>query len=1054
MQNRSELHATREQLHLLRQELRARRQQERSNRAAMEANQDALRAEKQAIATKLAEVEQVAARQRIHLDAIYASTSWRVTAPLRALVDSFRRRARMTSGSAAGNVTTRSSRPWRVGQVGITEAISPSAEGGVVSTDMNACFQPWIERFDKLRLSDREAIRRHVAAGGLPSILVLVLFDTVSQGFAESSVLRLQCQLYDRWHAVLCCSESCAANLAEQLKAKTAGDNRFIVVETPRDHTTPLPLGDAPAAECTVIVSGSAMLREHALYAFAVAAADNPSAKLIYADEDRLRPDGTRFSPWFKPQFSPELLRHIPYLGRCVLLRDVNEDVSTQIGRLLSEASVVSYVTGLAQRLPLQVVAHIPFILYHDALEPQPACRDAIRPQLRDEALPTVSIIIPTKDKGDLLEACLLSIEDLTAYPRTKIEIVVVDNGSTDPTTLRILSNWVSNGRIRVLRDQQTFHYARINNSAASEASGEVLVFLNNDTQIIRRDWLLYLVNFAIQNDVGAVGVKLLYPDRTVQHGGVILGVQGVAAHAWVGLTENGGGYHNLANVVHEVSAVTGACLAMRRLVFQEIGGFDEKLAVAFNDVLLCLNALERGYRNIYIGESLLIHLESKSRGLDDTPARVRQFRREAQYARSRFIVPFKDDPHYSPNLSLERTFDLARPPRVVRPWRAFARRSGEPLRVLMLSIMHQVGHGVAVVVNLQAEYLAEKGFKVFIGGPPTGEEFAYQGCHRVHLADHLEAAAFAFDNDIDCIVAHTPPFMSTVRWLGTWPRSIIYDYGEPSPEFFLDAEARREMVAEKRFCYPMADRVFAISDSVRREIDYEKADVLRLGNSHLNAWTEAAAARRQLIRNQLGLSDEVLVLNVCRFHVAERRYKGVDMYADVADELRILRPDLRGKVLFALCGKGTESDVREVQALGLRVFANTSDAELTDLYIAADVYTNFSRWEGYNLGIGQALAFGLPVIASDIPAHREFPIWTSNDLAEICVRLAEIADTQLANGSAASRKPIIFGWDEPLARFADAISQLCQDQSNTSVESGITTRSRYWSAGKQPNVL
>jgi glycosyltransferase involved in cell wall biosynthesis len=173
--------------------------------------------------------------------------------------------------------------------------------------------------------------------------------------------------------------------------------------------------------------------------------------------------------------------------------------------------------------------------------------------------------------------------------------------------------------------------------------------------------------------------------------------------------------------------------------------------------------------------------------------------------------------------------------------------------------------------------------------------------------------------------------------------------------------------------------------------------------------------------------TDKVVVLNVCRFHREERFYKGVDAYAGVCKELYSAHPDLRQRVVFVLCGKATEEDVSAVGALGVRVFANVDDAELINLYIAADIYLNLSRWEGYNLGIGQALALGLPVIASDIQAHREFPIVTSDDPVEMVSRLRRIADDLVGGAAGATRRPTVYTWEEPLTQLALEITELCR---------------------------
>ena len=412
---------------------------------------------------------------------------------------------------------------------------------------------------------------------------------------------------------------------------------------------------------------------------------------------------------------------------------------------------------ALATRLALsaraETVEHVSQIAYHSRGEagqatPPPALPAAIPAG----DLPVVTIIIPTRDKVELLRPCLESIAARTDYPADRIDVVVVDNGSSEAATLNYLRVEAKAGRIRVLRDRRPFNYARLNNAAARIARGDILLFLNNDTVVNDDAWLRKLVSQASRPDVGAVGCKLLYPDHTVQHGGVILGICGVAAHAHVGIGENEPGYHGFANATHEISAVTGACLAMRRSVFEEIGGFDEGLAVAFNDVLLCLDAQARSYRNLYIGDPLMEHHESKSRGPDDTPRKRAVFRQEALYTRRRHPRLLRDDPYYNPNLSVDAVHGLAEPPRAPKPWRRHARRMGAPIRVLMLSSTHALGHGVAVVLEQQAKRLVHEGFEVIMAGPKGPRDLDYPGCDRAVLHDAREAACLAHTREVDVV--------------------------------------------------------------------------------------------------------------------------------------------------------------------------------------------------------------------------------------------------------------------------------------------------------------
>jgi GT2 family glycosyltransferase len=880
-------------------------------------------------------------------------------------------------------------------------------------------YQEWIERFDELTREDRSDIQEHISKIAFPKPLLVMLFDESSSRHARDAVRRLRNQLFSEFDALLHFQPGCAVRDIDAAKRAADKDARLRIL------SGEMVLSDLPSVpQIAILAEGGVLLREHALYLFVSAIEPLPARCLVYADEDRLDRFGIRRRPNFKPTFSPELLRRRDYFGPCVLLRGEKVDLAALIAG--GPAAIQPFAKKVALRRRPPTIVHLPFVAYHEARETR-----IEPPQQRERlpaagALPTVSILIPTRDRLDLLEPCLASIKERTVYPAGKYDVWIVDNGSRKPETLRFLREAADSGAIRLLKDDRDFNYARLSNLGALHSSGEVLVFLNNDTLVEDPNWLKLLVAQAIKDDVAAVGGKLLYPDGTVQFGGTVIGIQAVAGHAHVGLGRDDGGYLGTANITHEVSALTGACLAIRRKMFETFGRFDEGLAVACNDVLLCSEALTRGYRNLYVGRPLMVHCESKSRGFDDTLEKSEIFLDEAGYMRAKHRRLFRNDPYYNPNLSYERTHDIAFPPRREKPWRRHARKAG-PLRILMLSSVHAKGHGVPVVLQKQAEHLARAGHKVLVGGPQVNRGIRYQGCELVRLNDPADAAAFAVAKDIDLVIAHTPPFYSVVRWLGDWPRCILYDYGEPPIDWFDDVKERRIVRNEKRLSFSLAEQAFAISDAVRAENARDDVGVIPLGNTHLSAWREASLERRNTMRRVRGWKDRVVVLNVCRFHSAERRYKGVDFYADVARRFRLRHPELSGKVEFVLCGRGGAEDVREAKALGLTVIANVSDAELTDIYAAADVYMNFSNWEGYNLGIGQALAFGLPVIASDIPAHREFGVPTTND-ADAAASLLEPLIVRAQSGELLrDRTPKLWDWNAPLAQFADIVERACR---------------------------
>lgn len=385
---------------------------------------------------------------------------------------------------------------------------------------------------------------------------------------------------------------------------------------------------------------------------------------LVYGDEARELPDGTIAGHWFKPSRpSPLLARQGNLLGRMVALDFGRLPEGAVLRRELLSAGADRrcILSELAGRLDEDTVRHVPHLCHLTTRPRDPLLPLPVFPLPAD--LPVVSILIPTRDGWPLLSDCLTSLEQ-TDWPRDRLEIVIVDNGSTDPVCLKGLSDLEAAGRIQLIRHAAKFNYARINNIAARHARGELLVLLNNDTFALRPDWLKCMARIALKDGIGAVGPKLLYADRTVQHAGLVLGMNGRAVHRFVGAEEDDGGYNGLATTTQEISALTAASLAITRSAFESVGGFNEDFEVTFNDIVLCCDLLAAGYRNIYLAESLFLHLESKTRGSRANLERTR--REDDECHRAVAIHPdlFEADPYYSPNLSLHVFFRMAFPPR------------------------------------------------------------------------------------------------------------------------------------------------------------------------------------------------------------------------------------------------------------------------------------------------------------------------------------------------------------------------------------------------------
>jgi GT2 family glycosyltransferase len=894
---------------------------------------------------------------------------------------------------------------------------APPAESPAARADR--LYAAWLDRYDPLQAREVEAARRHLAMLSLPDLLILAVVTPAELPLAGLLVASWQAQIHRGWRAAIVASPDLSAAELGLLRAAAAEDGRISVV------TTPGQIAAARAGfDLTLLCFGAPLLNSLSAY-LVVEAALRTGAAVVYGDHDRLRDGGARAEPAFKPQFSPAYLAQYNYIGDCLLLSDAVSWTPADVAALLRltrpdyDRLVARLVLTAAARGGL--VEHLPFPLFHVAQEQASLPHD--RPVFPDTG-PTVSIIIPTRDGLSYLQPCIDSILNRTAYDLDRVEIVIIDNNSVDPETFAYLEALAARPNTVVVPYPYPFNFAAINNAGAAAASGDILVFLNNDTGVHDPAWLSKLVAYAGQPGVGLVGAKLLFPDGTIQHGGCVAGASmGTVQHRLSNARAE-----DVAETDHtrEMAVVTGACMAIRRDVFHQVGGFDPVLRITWNDVKLCLACLDAGLRNIYIADPLLIHDESKTREPDNTRKHYIRYFSEATYTRRPFRGYFHDDPSYNPNLSLENAGDLAEPPRVRRPW---FRPPGAAPRILLLSVVYKIGYGVPVVIQQHAKKLVERGYDVVIGGPQAENEMSFPGCERVILGSAKEAAIYAFTSGVALVVSHTPPFFEVPILIGGHIPVLSYDYGEPAAEFFQDPTRAYLLNVgyQKRAAAALTTTIATISQSVKDETLNKDARVVGLANSHLPAWSESLRPERAHVRAEQGWEDCFVVLTVCRFHENERAYKGLDTIATILRECPYLYPEQSRPLIWALAGAGTPEDVAQAEDLGFTVFPNVTDAMLADLYKAADAYMGFSKWEGYNLGISQALAMGLPTLGSDIPAHREFGIPTTNSVLVACEWLAQEVERRAA-ATPGQRRPTVYDWDRSAAAFVDLVEEMLRD--------------------------
>ena len=450
----------------------------------------------------------------------------------------------------------------------------------------------------------------------------------------------------------------------------------------------------------TMPLDAGDVLPETAAYLIARALmnASRPPA-FVYGDEDEVDANRSRASPFFKPRLLGELVLSIDIAGPgtsylTAALRNVCQTTNVSkrawrwhmVLRLIEEHGIgcglhLPYVIGHRHEKPVEFLERIACAraavedhisrsnVRADVKVDRTGCHLALSPR-PPELRPSVTAIVATRDRCHLLKRCLTGLLNETTYPH--LQVLLIDNDSSEPETLEYLASLSQVPRIRVLPYHGPFNFADINNHAAEEADGEIIALINNNVEVMNPDWLDAMVAYAVRSEVGAVGAKLLYPDHRIQHAGVVIGLGGVTDHIFRGLRVDDPGPHGLLSVPQNVSAVTGACMVLRRNVYREVGGMDSVFAVAFNDIDLCMRLRARGYEIIWTPRAELIHHESATRSLSVSNRSRRRAAHEESMFRERWLTAGYEDPYYNPNLTLTAPWrGVSLEPTVSPPWDA-----------------------------------------------------------------------------------------------------------------------------------------------------------------------------------------------------------------------------------------------------------------------------------------------------------------------------------------------------------------------------------------------
>ena len=429
------------------------------------------------------------------------------------------------------------------------------------------------------------------------------------------------------------------------------------------------------------------LLAPDALYEIALRIQEE-KADFIYTDEDKVTEDlSEHYQPHLKPDFNLDLLRSNNYICHFLVVKKSLVEKAGGFRKEFDGAQDYDFIFRCSELA--EHIAHVPRILYHwrthkastadnpnSKLYAYEAGKRAIEGNLarthtegtvshtKDygfydvhysvKGSPLVSIIIPNKDQKETLAQCLDSIWEKSTY--LNYEIIIAENNSEKDETFEYYRQIEKRENVRVLYWKKGFNFSAINNFAVKEAKGDYLLFLNNDIEVVTPEWIEELLGNCQREEVGIVGSKLYYPDHTIQHAGIIVGLGGVAGHAFLNMPGSRSGYLHKASIQMDYSAVTAACMMMKRPLFEQLGGFEEKLSVAFNDVDLCLRMVEAGYLVVYNPHVEMLHYESKSRGAEDSKEKVRRFQGEIEFMRTRWISLLKKgDPYYNENLTLSK---------------------------------------------------------------------------------------------------------------------------------------------------------------------------------------------------------------------------------------------------------------------------------------------------------------------------------------------------------------------------------------------------------------
>ena len=974
-----------------------------------------------------------------HIKLLNNSLSWKITAPIRTLADYFINSSKQFKRSFSSKLELIISKYTAIRMLVVllldfirtkrrlpelkeySQLISRAVQlrdhrGEIVADPYDAWlavnhWNPHVEQRLRNRL--------HARGGALPKISVVMPVYNPPFEFLERAIDSVVCQTYDNWELCISDDASTDSKIRPWLQKLAASNNKVQIVFRPENGNISRATNSAAelvSGDFIVFLDQDDELSPDALGEVALYIAEHPETDFLYSDDDKIDMDGRRFAPQFKPDWSPELLLSYMYCSHLVAVRRelYNRVGGTRIGFEGSQ----DYDFALRATEEARHVGHIPLILYHWRVLPtstahsahaKPGSMDAGRRAVQSaldrrgidakayqpdwavktgvgmfshkfelKEYPSVTILIPTKNQEKVLKRCIDSIFEKTTYPNYKV--LIIDNDSDNPESLRYLEDILKVPNINVVRISNPtgkFNFSFINNRAAEIASTDYILFLNNDTEILKEDWLNQMVGYAKIKGVGAVGARLLFPDKTVQHAGVVLKFYcGMAGHAFKGLPDWDLGYLGYSKVLRNYTAVTAACMLTPRKLFLDMGGFDEiNFAVAYNDVDYCGRLLDKKYRVVYTPEAELTHHEGYTRGYVDDPKENVNFRNKFY----RII-----DRYYSSSLSVEDDHFK------IQPRRIFTGNLDKSVKTLMCS--HNLNHeGAPYHIYELSVGLKQKGIMdPIVFSPIDGPLRKLYESHgiKVIINEHLgstvniqeyekrveEFVSFIKSLGIDLVYANTILNFYAVDAAKKTGLPSLWNIHESEPwQYYIDQWGNR-LASEARKCFAYPYKIIFVAHSTQNgymsfnatrnfTVIHNGLDLQRINSDTKNY-------DRDSLRNEMGITVNNLMIllpgTICERKGQQDLIRALNQIsAECLQNLKCFivgaRPENQYSDEFVSLIESLPEDTRK------RVNIIPATSEIFKYYMAADIFVCTSRIESFPRVVLEAMAFDLPIITTPV---------------------------------------------------------------------------------------